>query len=110
MSEQRAVMTSERWNTLSLVEQMANIGSEVERGLKWKDKNNETYCVRAVDRALVLFDLTLECRKTFAQLKEIARARELVVDFFFCENSFSSSGQYLRTYFLQFACAARKNR
>ncbi len=102
-------MASGRWNELSLVEQMANIGSEVERAIRWKNKNNQEYCIKAFERALELFDLTLESSKTFPQLKEIARAREVVVDFFFCDNSFGTPEQFLQSYFTQFAYAARKN-
>ena len=103
-------MTSERWNTLSLVEQMANIGSEVERALKWKAKNRPELLEKALDRALELFDLTLDSRERLAQLKEIARAREVVVDFFLGDNSYKTSNQFLQKYFLQFAYAARRNR
>ena len=110
MSVQHREAASGRWRTLSLVEQMANIGSEVERALKWKAKNNPEYCMKAFERALELFDLTLESRKTWPQLKEIARAREMVVDFIVGENSFGTSERFLQTYFLQFAYAARRNR
>ena len=109
MSMQHREMASGRWNELSLVEQMANIGSEVERALKWKAKNNEEYCTKAFERALELFDLTLQSHKTAAQLKEIARAREVVVDFFFGDNYFRTSKEFLQSYFLQFAYAARRN-
>ena len=34
-------LASGRWFSLSLFEQMANIGSEVIRSIKWKNKNNE---------------------------------------------------------------------
>jgi len=49
-----------RWEQLSFLEQMANIGSEVERALNWKTKKNNAYCVLAVERALELLDLTTE--------------------------------------------------
>jgi len=110
MTKQHQEMASGRWAGLSLVEQMANIGSEVERALKWKSKHHPVYCLKAFDRALELFDLTLESRKTLPQLKEIARAREIVMDFFFGENSFGTSEQFLRMYFFQFAYATRNTR
>ncbi len=109
MSTQHLEMASGRWNELSLIEQMANIGSEVERALNWKAKGNQEYCTKAFERALELFDLTLKSHKTAAQLKEIARAREVVVDFFFGENFFGTSEKFLQSYFLQFAYAARRN-
>ena len=110
MSVQHREMESGRWHALSLVEQMANIGSEVERALKWTSKNRPEYCQKAFERALELFDLSLESRKTLTQLREVARAREIVVDFFFGGNSYETSERFLQTYFLQFAYAARKRR
>jgi len=110
MSFQHQELASGRWNKLSLLEQMANIGSEVERALKWRSKNNHEYCMSAFERALELLDITLDNCKDKAHLKEIARAREVLVDFFFGSNDFASSDSSLRSYFLQFACAARKSK
>ena len=41
-----------RWQQLSFIEQMANIGSEVGRALSWRAKDNPIYCQRAFERAL----------------------------------------------------------
>ena len=110
MNFQHQELALGRWNELSLLEQMANVGSEIERALKWKSKNNPEYCMSAFERALELLDMTLDSCKRKAHLKEIARTREVLVDFFFGSNYFVSSGDSLRAYFLQFACAARKNK
>lgn len=98
-----------RWAKLSFLEQMANIGSEVERALNWRAKNNPDYCMRAVERALELFDLTLDSTKKFTQLKEVARSREVVVDYFYGSNQYRSTDGSFRKYFLPFAYAARKD-
>jgi hypothetical protein len=108
MTYQHRELASGRWNALSLVEQLGNVGSEVERALKWKAKNNPEYCMRAFERALELLDLTLACPAHRHRLREIARTREILVDFFHGENQFSTTGKSLSDYFLQFACAARR--
>ena len=105
---QHKELAAGRWEKLRLLEQMANVGSEVERALNWKAKNNPARSDKAFDRALELLDLTLDCPRNRPHLKEIARAREVCVDFFRGENEFVSSANSLRKYFLQFACAARK--
>jgi len=110
MSLQHQELALGRWNELSLIEQMANVGSEIERALKWKSKNNPEYCMNAFERALELLDITLDSCKKRTHLKEIARTREVLVDFFFGSNQFMSSVNSLRAYFLQFACAARKDK
>lgn len=106
MSFQHQEPASGRWNEFSLLEQMAHIGSEVERALRWKAKENADYSRRAFERALELLGLTLDGRHK-GHLKEIARAGEILVDFFFGSNQFGSSDRSLRAYFLPFAYAAR---
>ncbi len=93
---------------MTLLEQMANIGSEVERALNWKAKNNAERSQKAYERALDLLDITLDCPYSGARFKEVARVREVVVDFFHGGNSFGSSEDSLRRYFLQFARAVRR--
>ena len=109
MSYQHKNLAAGRWNELPLVEKMANIGSEVERALNWRIKKNIDYAQKAFDRALELIDMTLAGDKNYAHLKEIARMREAIVDFFSGVNQFKSSEHSWRNYFLQFTYASRKN-
>ena len=99
-----------RWNDLSLVEQLGNVGSEVERALRWTEKGNVEYATRAFERTLELLDLTLACPANRLCSREVARTREILVDFFRGENEYGSSKESLRRYFLPFAMAARRGR
>ena len=108
MTLQHRNLAEGRWDDLSLVEKMANVGSEIERALKWKTKANKEYSDKACERALELLDLTLDSVKNGSSLKEIARVREAVVDYFYGTNEYSSSEESWRSYFLEFACAARE--
>jgi len=108
MSLQHQELASGRWNDLSLLEQLGNVGSEVERALKWKKKNKSVYCMKAFERALELLDLTLASPNNRSRLKEISRTREILVDFFYADNQYETSGEFLSSYFLRFAIAARK--
>lgn len=108
MSYQHKELAAGRWHELSLVEQMANVGSEVERALRWKEKNNADYSMKACERALELLDLALGSPENRSRLKEIARMREALVDYFCGTNQFGSSQESWRRYFLEFAYAARK--
>ena len=109
MSYQHAGLAAGRWQGFSLMEQMANVGSEVERALQWKEKSDADYSIKASDRALELLDLTLDDPKNKTRLKEVARAREALVDYFYGANQFESSKESWRRYFLEFAYAARRN-
>ncbi|MBF0477981.1 MAG: hypothetical protein HQL26_00720 [Candidatus Omnitrophica bacterium] len=109
MSLQHKDLAAGRWSHLSFCEQMANVGSEVERALIWRAKKNADYSQKAFDRALELIDLTLVYLKIFSRLKEIARVREALVDYFYGDNQFESTESSWRNYFMPFTYAARKN-
>ncbi|MCX6785897.1 MAG: hypothetical protein NTZ18_03555 [Candidatus Komeilibacteria bacterium] len=109
MIYQHQEMADGRWQKFSLVEQMANIGAEVGRAINWAKKDH-AYSLLAAERALELLDLTLDDHKNKGRFKEIARVREAVVDFFWYQNEYSSSGQLWNSYFYPFNWAARANR
>ena len=109
MNYQHKGLAAGGWEKLSFSAQMANIGSEVERALKWQAKHNTEYCQKAFERALELIDFTLDTARGFARLKEIARLREAIVDYFLGSNEFVSTESSWRKYFSAFAYAARRN-
>jgi hypothetical protein len=99
-----------RWWNLSLAEQFGHVGSEISRAIRWSTKNPET-ARAALYRGLELFDLMLadpRHREAAPRLREIARAREVVVDFLAGANEYGSTGASLQRYFDQFALAARR--
>jgi len=100
-------MTAERWGKLSFFEQMANIGSEVERAILWRKEENLGYSQMAFDRALELLDLTIDDAKNKTKLRELFRLREVLADYFYSSNIFSSSDSLWRNYFYPFNWSAR---
>jgi len=100
-------LQNDRWFKLSVVEQMANIGSEIERAINWRQKANSVYAEMANLRALELFDLTLGDMRHRTGLKEIARARELWLDFFIGDNRYLQTNDQWHSYFMAFTFAAR---
>jgi len=109
VTAQHTQLAEGRWFQMSFFDQMANIGSEVERALNWKTKNNTAYTQKAFVRALELIDLTLEDRKNHRRLRELARVREAIVDYFSGNNDFNSTEASWKNYFLNFAYAARRH-
>lgn len=109
MNIQHTNLASGRWQEFSFFEQMANIGSEAERAIKWRNKNNPEYAEKAFERALELFDLTVEDNKNSQRLKEILRAREIFADFFAGGNTYHSTDKQWQNYFYAFNFAARLN-
>jgi hypothetical protein len=99
-----------RWKEFSLAVQMANIGSEVERAISWREKGNRVNEQAAFERALELIDFTLEDVKNRGRLKEIARVREAFIDYLVGENLYGSSKANWQSYFYHFAVLARNQR
>lgn len=97
-----------KWFKLSLAEQMGNIGSEVSRAARWQNKDKKLFW-EAVERALELFDLTLEDPRWRGRRLEIARAREVFCDAVYGGSLYKSFLPDLLRYFDQFALVVRKN-
>jgi hypothetical protein len=103
-------LTVERWQQLSLLEQLANVGSEVGRACKRQAEGKEEATEAALYRALELFDLTRQDPKNRTRLKEVGRAREVFLDFLVGENTYQSSPLLLDKYFMEYAVASRNRR
>ena len=99
---------AERWRTMPLVEQLANVGSEVSRMTKWRGRD-DAIAERAFERMLELLDLTMACVPGPERLREIARAREQLVGAWLSDLPASDpEWDSLNRYFLYFAVLARK--
>ena len=95
---------------MDFISQMANIGSEVGRTLKWKQKGNTALAKNAFIRALDLFDLTIKVGRNNgsqssrdSMLREVLMARDQ-----FCEEYLSEDSNAIAPsdrYFSQFAKA-----
>lgn len=94
------------WQKLSLVEQLGNIGSEISRAIHWQDKDQKLFD-GAIERALELFDLTLEDLRWHGRHGEIARAREIFCEVVFGKKDYHTTLNDLLHYFDQFAFAAQ---
>jgi hypothetical protein len=101
----------DRWSSFTIVEQMANIGSEVERTIRAHESGNATRFAPALDRALELFDLTAtDNRWRGHRRREILRSREEFCRLFFESSYDAQSSSGLRRYFTHFAAAANRAR
>lgn len=91
-----------RWQEFNFAMQMANVGSEVERAIKWKNKNKPERSQLAFFRALELMDFTIADKKNINRLGELCRIREVLVDYFFSDNQYKSSDLSWQKYFRAF--------
>lgn len=104
-----AGLAAGRWNELTLLQQLANIGSEVGRAVRARSLGDDERLAGALDRCLELFDLTLADDRWRGRRREIARAREIVCDYLVGDNVYGGSPTNLEAYYLPFAVAARNS-
>jgi hypothetical protein len=110
MTIQHKQLAQGRWFELTIMEQLANIGSEVARALSWQEKSQPQYREKALERALELLLLTIADAKNRLRLKELTRLREVLIDYFYCDNQYQSTPELWRKYFFAFNWAARAGR
>ncbi len=96
------------WGRLELVEQLGNVGSEVDRAIRAHEAGRLSRFDGALERALELFDLTAaDPRWHGHRCQEVLRAREEFCRLFFDPEVPPESADGLRRYFFGFARAAR---
>lgn len=108
MEFQHSSLAEGKWHTLSLVEQLGNIGSEVSRAIA--AQGNERRFWGAVARALELFYLTIADPRWKGRLKELTRARELFCSAVLGSDIYKTSLEDLDNYFYPFALLARASK
>ncbi len=103
MTPLHKTLSREKWESMGLSAQLANIGSEVGRIIHWQKARDGEQTDRALDQALELIDLTLEDKRWRTRWSEIARLREALCDSFAGERTFEIPPETLEDYFLAFA-------
>lgn len=99
-----------RWTEMSFTLQMANIGSEVQRAVRWKEKGKKDREKSSADRALELLDLTISGTRRESSRKELYQLRNVLIDYFSDSNDEVVLGEQLNHYFNCFAQKAAKER
>lgn len=105
-------MASGRWFEYDLIEQLANVGMDIERTIRHRNAGRIDDAQAAFWRALELIDLTIADPKNRRRLKEVVIARELLVDHFAYDNEWKTTDQEWLTYFYSFnyAVAIRRGK
>jgi len=111
MTNSKSLLPSiDRWRQLPFEVQMANIGTDVLRAIKWRNKGDKRW-VGFYWQALDLLNLTKQVYINQAsKLKELCRLYEVLVDYFSGDNIYKSSDKLWESYFNFFLGLAAKER
>jgi hypothetical protein len=91
--------------------QLANVGTDVDRAISWRNRGDMEYSVKAFERALELLDLTIsDDKNNKGKRRELLRVREALVDYFIYSNEYNTSDEFWHKYFFAFAYAAALER
>lgn len=109
LKTQHQELAAGRWFTMTLAQQLGNVGSDFERALRWKEKNQPKFFTSAVARTLELLDLTMADKRWHNhRLKELSRLRGEVCDILFAHQIDYKSARGLQNYFLSMGRLAKK--
>ena len=91
-----------RWFEFSLVQQLANVGCDVNRAIRWQNKGDRGTSQKALERALELLQFTIADPKNKKRLRELTRTKEILLDYFFGENQYGFTDEAWDKYFMVF--------
>jgi hypothetical protein len=100
------IWESGKWFKLSIFEQMANVGADVDRAVRWKKRGDIEASNAAFERALELIDFTKMDPRNKKRLKELCRMREVLIDYFMFDNEYQCTDEQWYNYFYDFNYAA----
>ncbi|MFI4919714.1 MAG: hypothetical protein ACHP65_09185 [Legionellales bacterium] len=104
-------ITSEYWSKFTLMEQLANIGMDVSRTIRWKNKGKHDDSQAAFARAMELLNLSIaDPKNQNHRLKELLIVREALMDYFMGNNEYKSTDEAWENYFIYFNWIAATER
>ena len=103
------MIDKQRWAQLPWAQQLGHVGSELSRARHWEMKGDLMSREKALIRAFELLDLTLDDKRWRSRLKELARLREAVSDWFCGEKNYNIPSKALEDYCTRFVLGTLEN-
>ena len=91
--------TNVSWYSMSVERQISNIGSEVYRAIKYKNKNELDKAKRFCAKAIELIKLSEDDPKNIHRKGELDFAIEELEDYFYGENVYGTTDEMLHKYY-----------
>lgn len=108
----RWLIKSGKWFKMSKLQQLWNLGSEVGRYMIARKEWNIDRMKEVELRMFELFDMIMwdpRWRRT-GMMREICRLREFIVDFFYGDNIYQTTENWLNSYFFTIQVSANEER
>lgn len=88
-----------RWFAMPISIQISNIGSEVARAIRWKQKNDTAKMLSFYHKAVELIRLTERDPKNTHRCRELQCCEEELADYFIGENVYGTTDEVLTRYY-----------
>ena len=87
------------WFEMPISMQIANIGSEVSRAIRWKNRGNEKRKAGFCEKAIDFLQLSMEDPKNKHRIGELSFCIEELRDYFLGENIYGTTDEMLHRYY-----------
>lgn len=88
-----------RWFEMPVWMQISNIGSEVERAIKWKKRGDEKKAANFCNKAIDFWRMSEADPKNKHRIREFQCAIDELADFFLGENLYQTTEETLTRYY-----------
>jgi len=88
-----------RWYDMSVGEQISNIGSEVGRAIRYKNKGDEQKAAYFCNKAIEFFEIVKQDPKNKYRQGEFSFCIEELKDYFLGENYYGTTDEMLKKYY-----------
>ena len=88
-----------KWFAMPVAEQLANVGGEVGRAIRWKARGDAQKSRNFCDKAIEFLELSVRDPKNKHRVGELINAEEELKDYFFGENMFGTTDEALMKYY-----------
>ncbi len=88
-----------RWFQMPVGVQLANVGGEVGRAIRWKNRGERQKELSFYEKAMVFLNLTMSDPKNSKRLGELKECELELKDFFFEGNTYKNTDESLMKYY-----------
>ena len=88
-----------RWFSMPIGIQISNIGSEVNRAIRWKNRNDRRKAENFCKKAIEFLEITKKDPKNIYRIQELDAAIEELRDYFMGENIYRTTDEVLKKYY-----------
>lgn len=87
------------WYAMTIGEQISNVGSEVNRAIRWKNKGDEQKKINFCNKAISFLQIIMNDPKNLHRKGELSFCIEELQDYFFGNNEYGTTDEMLRKYY-----------